>query len=283
MHIQTQTKMSNKFIFSCIAIFGIAILIISGFQMEGKPDGAPSGSTGSPGDNATCAQTDCHVGTAKPMDGLVVSNIPESGYLSSETYTITVTVNNPGGVRFGFQASPQNLEGDRMGEMIRTDEVQTKFVGFKKYITHTLPGNSGVDSKSWSFDWTPTTAEGDVTFYVAVNAANNDDEATGDSIYIDALTVFEDSTNIPLSVEQFVVNTIVILNNPVQDVLQLQLTAFSHAITLSVFSLQGNKVMEQYLLKENTATADVSNLPAGIYVLQCSDGNKIFTGKFVKL
>lgn len=275
--------MTNKVIFSGVAILGIMILIISGLQMEGKPDGAPSGNTGSPGDNSTCAHTDCHVGTAKPMDGLITTNIPETGYLSNQTYTISVTVNNLGGVRFGFQASPQNLEGDGMGEMLLTDDVQTKFVGFKKYITHTLAGNSGVDTKTWSFDWTPTTSEGDVTFYVAVNAANNDDEATGDSIYIDAVTAIEDPANIPLSVDQFVLLNSVLVNNPVLENLQLQTGAFTEAVTLAVYGLDGRKLLEKIIEGDATAVVDVNDLTPGMYMLYCNDGNKRFAGKFIKL
>ena len=276
--------MNRNFTYTLFAICGIAVFIISGMQMEGKPDGAPSGSTGSPGDGATCAQEDCHTGTAKPMDGLIFSNIPETGYLSGETYTITVTVSNPGGEKFGFQASPQNLDGDKMGQMIRTDEIQTKFVGFQKYITHTLAGNSGTDSKTWTFDWTPTTSEGDVTFYVAVNAANNDDEATGDSIYTNALTVMEDPENMPLSVEQYLFNALVLVNNPVQDILQLHLSAFSDAgVIIRIYNLDGQIVTESNLYSRSTAEVSVQHLKPGIYLVQCSDGNKIFTGRFVKL
>lgn len=275
--------MTKKITFAFFSAFTILFFIVSGLRMEGKPDGAPSGSTGSPGDGATCAQEDCHTGSATPMDGLIFSNIPESGYLSTETYTITVTVENPGGEKFGFQASPQNLDGDKMGQMIRTNETETKFVGFQKYITHTLAGNSGTDSKTWTFDWTPVSAEGDVTFYVAVNAANNDDEPTGDSIYTGSITVVEDPANMPVSVEQYIINTMVLVNNPVEDILQLQLEAFTNAIELSVLNLNGKTVLEQTIANTNTAGIDVHALPPGYYILQCRDGKKVFAGKFIKL
>lgn len=275
--------MKGKFVFSLFAVFTIVFIVIQSIMLVGKPDGAPSGSTGSPGDDATCAQEDCHTGSAQAKDGLIFSNIPETGYLSSQTYTITVQIESPGRNTFGFQASPQNVEGDKMGVMIRTDEIETKFVGFQKYITHTLAGIDGENGKTWSFDWTPATADGDVTFYVAVNSADGDEEATGDSIYINSITVVEDPANEPLSVEEFLFGSNVLLNNPVENNLQLQLQSFSGMVQVTIFDLSGKKIIMETFPQTDKAQLQVSALPEGIYLLQCSDEVKKFTTRFVKI
>lgn len=275
--------MKGNLVFSLFAVFTIAFIVVQSTELDGKPDGAPSGSTGSPGDDATCAQEDCHTGSAQAKEGLIFSNIPETGYIASETYTITVQIESPGRNTFGFQASPQNLDGGKMGVMIRTDEVETKFVGFQKYITHTLAGIDGENGKTWSFDWTPATAEGDVTFYVAVNSADGDEEATGDSIYINSITVAEDPANEPLSLEEFLFGWNVLLNNPVENNLQLQLQSFSGMVQVTIFDLSGQKIIMEVIPQSDNAQLQVSALPDGIYILYCSDGVKKFTTRFVKI
>ena len=51
--------------------------------------GAPIGKTGSPGDGSNC--TGCHSGVATTSAGLITSNVPVTGYIPGNTYTITAT------------------------------------------------------------------------------------------------------------------------------------------------------------------------------------------------
>ncbi|MFI5172375.1 MAG: choice-of-anchor V domain-containing protein, partial [Chitinophagales bacterium] len=124
----------------------ILTLIISAGIYESvlaKEDGAPSGNTGSPGDDGqTCAHVDCHTGSASNRDGLITTDVPASGYLSTETYLITVTIEEADVTKFGFSASPQDLDGSKMGEIELINTIQTKETGGGKYITHTLSGTA---------------------------------------------------------------------------------------------------------------------------------------------
>lgn len=52
--------------------------------------GAPIGKTGSPGDGSNC--TGCHSGVATTSAGLITSNVPVTGYIPGNTYTITATI-----------------------------------------------------------------------------------------------------------------------------------------------------------------------------------------------
>ena len=61
-----------------------------------------------------------------------------------------------------------------------------------QYIEHTTRGTqNGVrSSASFQFDWTPpATAVGSVVVYVAANAANGDNNTTGDHIYLQRYTL----------------------------------------------------------------------------------------------
>lgn len=270
--------MKNKKLIVSFSLCTLFFLLFSFYNTAfTKEDGAPSGKTGSPGDEfETCAQVDCHTGTAKPKDGLISTTIPETGYLASETYQITVTIDFPGRSTFGFQASPQNLEGDKMGDIILTDEVQMKTTGVKKYVTHEKAGITGSDGKSWTFDWTPDDASGDVTFYVAVNAADGDEEATGDSIYYGSITVIEDPTNI-LPIENLPFETYKVVN-PFEETLAVY---SDKNYSLELFDIHGALIYSQKDIQGNILV-DASQFAKGIYFLKIKDGRQYYLSRLVK-
>ena len=177
-----------------ILTFIAIILLIVGIDqnLSSSPDGAPSGYAFDKSSNyKTCATSGCHSGTAVIADtsiAKIVSNIPSTGYVSGTTYTFTASVNKPGNVRFGFQASPQDSVGNYKGTMVVTNTAKTKITG-TKYITHTTSGNS---SSSWSWNWTaPALGSGQVKMSGALMAANNNGTTSGDSVYKVNVTINE--------------------------------------------------------------------------------------------
>jgi hypothetical protein len=192
----------NLYLVIALGLIVPAIIVGSYNLLQAKTDGAPSGNTGSPGDDQTCAHTSCHTGTANAREGLITTTVPVTGYLAGETYLITVTITEPGITKFGFQASAQNFDGDAMGEILVINDIETKETGGGKYITHKSTGTAGVDTRSWVFNWTPEESSGDVGFYVAVNASNDSGNATGDRIFFDEVILIEDPDNIPLSLHE---------------------------------------------------------------------------------
>ena len=172
--------MKNTLTFIAIILFtlGLTHSIIS------SPDGAPSGYAYDKASSyKTCATSGCHSGTAVFADtsiAKITSNIPSTGYVPGQTYTFTATVNKPGYVRYGFEASPQDSVGNYKGTMIVTNTTKTKITG-TKYITHTTSGNS---SSSWSWNWiAPALGSGQIKMSGALMAANNNGGTTGDSVY----------------------------------------------------------------------------------------------------
>jgi hypothetical protein len=260
-------------------------LIITGLVTIGyaKDDGSPSGNTGSPGDDQTCARVDCHTGSASERAGLIATDVPASGYLVGETYLVTVTIDEPGGQRFGFQSSPQNLDGDEMGEMSLIDATETKFTGGGKYITHTLSGTDGTDSKTWTFNWTPEEATGDVTFYVAVNAADDDGEATGDKIFTSSVRVSEDPNNTPLSIQD--INDITFdINGITTDALSLTIASpLNNEMIIDIIDIQGRIVAaNKYAFTNGNFLVPTSNLMTGTYFVRISNEQGATTKQFFK-
>src|SRR5689334_5092300 len=107
---------------------------------ESHTSGAPASRTGSPGDGgATCKN--CHAGPNPTTEaGLITSNIPPDGYTPGQTYTITATVTRSGHTKFGFEISPQNIAGTKLGTLIVTNSTEMQLVGTGKYITHKTNG-----------------------------------------------------------------------------------------------------------------------------------------------
>ncbi len=157
--------------------------------LQGHKTGADPGFSG---DKASGYQncTFCHNDNLETYQaGMITSNIPLSGYLPDSTYTITATISYVGLSKFGFEISPQDSNGGKMGTMtIGGSDMQIDTSG--RYITHTIGGNSGTNSRSWTFTWkAPSTGKGTLTFYGAFNAADGDNTDEGDNIYLSTLVV----------------------------------------------------------------------------------------------
>jgi hypothetical protein len=151
--------------------------------------GPAFGHTGAPGDNGNC--TACHVGNVGSGPGSVaVTGIPNA-YTPGQTYLLTVTVQQGGRQKFGFQLTAIDASNNRAGALVAlTGETQLNPVqgqGDRQYIEHTQQGTIGSGTRSWQIQWTaPATDIGAVRFFVAGNAANNDGQSSGDSIYLNS-------------------------------------------------------------------------------------------------
>lgn len=145
--------------------------------------------TGAPGDQGNC--TACHTGNVNSGPGSVsVTGIPIA-YTPGQVYPLTVTVQQNGRVRFGFQLTAIDASNNRSGTLTPlSGETQINSIqgqGERQYIEHTQPGTGGSGSRSWQIQWTaPATDIGAVRFFVAGNAANNDGTQNGDSIYLNS-------------------------------------------------------------------------------------------------
>lgn len=156
-----------------------AILLIMGYHT-----GSPGGRTGSPGDNGnTC--TGCHTGIASNAFAWITTNIPASGYVGGQTYTITATGTHAGVVRFGFELTVEDSQGNKVGTLQLTDPTRTKLVNGNKAVTHTSNGITPTgNSNSWSVNWVaPEGISGNIGIYAAFNAANGNGNPSGDVIY----------------------------------------------------------------------------------------------------
>jgi hypothetical protein len=188
----------RKFTFTFLLLF-VALLVISAVQFSSTP---PTQRTNAPGEG-NC--TGCHSGTVN--SGSATATIRVDGgrndYALGATYPVTVTVEQAGISRFGFQLTALDANNQPAGTFTITDvtRTQSQSDNGRTYISHT---SSGVDanpigSQQWTFNWkAPNTAVGRITFYASIMASNRNFSTSGDQIY--TRTVFLDP--IPFALDE---------------------------------------------------------------------------------
>jgi hypothetical protein len=85
-----------------------------------------------------------------------------------------------------------------------------------------------------------------------------------------------------LGVSNFNQSEIAVFPNPTSSILNLKTNIPAENGTLKIISLTGQIVFERNNLSGTEFTIDVSNLPAGIYLLQIDDKNSSYNSKFIK-
>jgi len=254
-------------LFFAFSITLIGVLLNSP-MIHSNSSGAPAGNTGSPGDGFTCHRSGCHSGTAQSRAGLITSNVPASGYLPGSTYTITVTLSEPGINRFGFQVSPQSASGELLGTLISTDGPNTQIIGGGKYITHRNAGTqpSSTNTRTWTFDWIAPD-EAAATFYGSVMASNNNGNNSGDQVFTSSLALQRDISS---SLETTILNTSInIFPNPVEGgTFKVQTHGVSREVNWQLYQMDGKRVsIEVKELQINNFEIDVEHLNPGVYIL----------------
>lgn len=150
-------------------------------------NGAPSAKTGAPGEN-NCTQ--CHAGSSQSGATentfvLLSGFTPVTSYIPGQTYNVSVSMASAPAKK-GFQAtalsSSDVMAGTFTGQGVGGTSVSS--LAGRQYANHTSASNTSTNM-AWVWTWTaPATNVGDVTFYVATNAANNNTANTGDVIYL---------------------------------------------------------------------------------------------------
>ncbi len=170
----------------------LGILAIAG-ACYGYPGGAPMGYAGQPPSGNNCVN--CH--SSFPLnsgDGsLQINGLPAGGYQSGNTYNLSVTLADPGQVRWGFQLTAIYVSGSnylQAGTLVVTDPTHTTLLvgsgSSPDYLNQTSSGtyNGTPGPTTWNFSWTaPNTSTGTLTFYASGAACNGTGGTSGDYCY----------------------------------------------------------------------------------------------------
>ncbi|NPD83538.1 T9SS type A sorting domain-containing protein [Lentimicrobium sp. L6] len=266
--------MKNKYSFFIALLAPTAMaLFFAGTLFHG---GSPGGKSGSPGDNgATCTQ--CHAGTATQQDGMISTNIPELGYVTGETYEVMLSATDADAGRFGFELTAEDADGNKVGQFIISADGQTQLANGNKAITHTASGITPVgDSKEWAFTWTaPSTDVGIITFYSAVNAANNNGGTSGDQVLTSNVSYDESTIGIGEEPLEAFFNM-----SPNPSFGSIKISHEYNDAKLSIIDISG-KIVFQEEYYQSDAQIDLSNLNKGVFLVQLQSKNQVKTMKLM--
>jgi PKD repeat protein len=176
-----------------------SVSVFFAIRSHSSSNGPGGGYTGAPSEG-DC--TSCHAGTLRTAGAKwgrirLIDNFTGNGYIPDSTYTLAVSYRESGRSKFGFQITCLNSSNAPAGTFTATStraQRVTRTINSltREYIEQSSSGTSGVtsDSTIWFFSWkAPSTNQGNLTFYVALNATNSNSQNSGDSIYTKRFTV----------------------------------------------------------------------------------------------
>jgi hypothetical protein len=196
--------------------------------------------------------TACH--NSFPVDSgdgeLTLSGVPAT-YSPGTDYMLTIHLEDPDQIRWGFEMTVITEDGDEGGVLASLDSLTqvsgTPEDGDRDYIKHTLEGTQlDEEAGEWTIQWTaPAEGTGEVTFYLAGNAANGNFNNQGDYIYL----LNQATSEAALGVDAPVAAVAPLLRaypNPLRATRALQLTldvAEPGALDIRVFDAGGREVL----------------------------------------
>ncbi len=163
----------------------LALTLYAGATLAFSDGSFISEKTGAPGED-NCST--CH-GNLNSGSGSIEFTAPD-GYTPGATYDFSLVVEQSGQRRWGFQLTALDASDEPAGDFTVSDVAriqETQGSNGRVYLTHTPFGTDAGTLNmctGWSFKWTaPSSNVGDITFYIAGLAANNDDDTEGDFTY----------------------------------------------------------------------------------------------------
>jgi hypothetical protein len=265
-------------------IYTLLLLALGFFLMNnsgGRASSANQGNTGAPGDNSRVCST-CH-GTGINVD-LDLQVLDQDGqavseYVPGSTYRVRVRLltNSSDARAYGFQMTSiidNNLDDVETWNNPTNNAVIAR-AGDREYVEHNGPSTEN----TFEVDWTaPSAGLGSVTFYSAGNAVNGNGSTSGDGGASNSLTLSEGVASDNLEIENLEI--IRISSNPVQDLL-IYNAQRSDTYEVHIFDSNGRRVYQKDFFTRYISIDEVSSWNRGIYFVQISAEDGVFTDKFV--
>ncbi len=258
----------TRFLFFSGCILYLALL--------GNLPGAPAGVTGAPGEDS-CGRSGCH--DTPSNFGAASINLRldnnASVYIPGNTHTLTVSIDNPQeAARNGFEIVALDAQNNNIGEWMPAGEyLRTKSANGRDYVTHSEDGSI---LTTWNIDWqAPSSNAGRVTFYVAVNDANDNLARTGDDIYTTSARFNAQMTSSIKAISNL--ENISVFPNPVQTQINIDvnLTAATN-LSGTLINSTGQTIAPLFHQNLSLGTSNLSipfptNAPRGYYFLKLED------------
>jgi len=212
---------------------------------------------------------------------------PVTGYEPGKTYSLRVAITAGSGTpaRYGFMAVALTGATNQGAGTFGTPPagMRQTTISSRVYVEHNTPSSVNTFQVEWT---APAAGTGDVRFYSAGNATNNNDETTGDNAVRLAtpLTLTEMPTSNLSTTQLF--QTLSAWPNPVNDALNIRIVSSRGGLfKMEVLDAQGrwlHSEQVQLAAGENNLRRDWSDATPGIYFVQFSDGEGQATLRVLK-
>jgi hypothetical protein len=271
-----------------ILILSAFAAVIAGSAFQLRSDNGKAGYTGSSGET-TCSS--CHAGSSTGSVYLT-STMANWRYVPGQTYTINVIVKQTGKPLFGFDFEALTSANANAGTMTVTNSAKTHILTktvssvSRNNMVHQLNAGLHADSAVFTFNWTaPATNIGNVTFYYAGVAANNNgSDGSGDNTYTGSKVVSVASlTGVNEIKNELSALKVSTLDAEHKLLITFNATETSNAI-VSLYDLSGREIA--HINKGTVRAGDVSmemDLPGsinnGIYIVTVNAGSQILSRK----
>ena len=228
-----------------LIFFAIAGLVVADILNEQGQAVA----TGSPGEfDCTSCHTGNNVNSGTGSISISSPNMPNWQYVPGQVYQIDVTVAQTGAPLFGFGFEALRTSNNTNGGTFQITNTSSTFLktGFingsnRTNVVHKKNGGLSNDSHTFSFNWTaPATNIGNIIFYSAGNAANNQGDTLGDFIYKTQQLITPSITGI----NEIQSSAISVYPNPATDFINVTLTESQTETSYSIIDLSG-KIVDQ--------------------------------------
>jgi hypothetical protein len=270
-------------------IYTISFLLVTGLLFLGNSSGpaAVQGQdrTGSPVASGFCGV--CHAsGAFNPSLTLEIldGDNPVTSYQPGTNYTMRVTVNaDAGALVYGFQAVAL-LDGNlQAGSFTSGAGTQVVPLNNRQYIEHSEASEDNVFEVEWT---APANSAGDVSFYAAVMAGNDNGSSGGDGAAFLMNPVVLSAGAVNTQELPALASSLQVYPNPVGDLLNIQLELEENTLaSVRIYNQLGQQLVqyqERLNQGENQLLYDVSQLAPGQYVLEISNNNKASVSSLIK-
>ncbi len=245
-------KKTGLTVATCI-LLGLPTLSLISFSNQ-----APTGKTGSPTDGSSCVS--CHSTFAvQELNDIISTNIPQEGYISGETYSITVSgMGNSIAQKYGFSLTAEDASGNKIGSFT----AGTNSVVSGNHIGHKPASSSS--TPSWTFAWTaPISGNGTITLYAACVIADGLGSSSNDAVVTSNVAFNEN------------------LGTSLNSISQNNFDAFISGSQLSILNKSSNQInkviisngMGQIVAQKTINSSnlilniDISDIKSGIYFI----------------
>lgn len=270
-----------------LIFFAIAGLVVADILNEQGQAVA----TGSPGEfDCTSCHTGNNVNSGTGSISISSPNMPNWQYVPGQVYQIDVTVAQTGAPLFGFGFEALRTSNNTNGGTFQITNTSSTFLktGFingsnRTNVVHKKNGGLSNDSHTFSFNWTaPATNIGNIIFYSAGNAANNQGDTLGDFIYKTQQLITPSITGI----NEIQSSAISVYPNPATDFINVALLESQTETSYSILDLSGKIVDQGKMVIPQGKSFSVNlsqSLKEGIYFIEVSNGVDSYKHKFVKI